>query len=78
MNVARVEKSLVVNIEVVDADSAQARELTTSRLEECNLGHQHAEAEQLVPYTDDNPAHVGYGYDPETGFEQPPQEGNSA
>ena len=72
MNVARVRHGLVINIEVVDDDSPQARELTSSRLEECNLGHQHAEREQLIPYTDDNPAHVDFGYDPATGFEQPP------
>ena len=74
MNIARVRQSLVINIEVIDDDAPEARELTTSRLEECNLGHQHAEAEQLIPYTEDNPAHIGYGYDPELGFEQPQEE----
>lgn len=72
MHVARVRHGIVINVEVVDDDSPQARELTSSRLELCSLGHEHAEVEQLVPYTDDNPAHIGYGYDPENGLEQPP------
>ena len=74
MNVARVRHGIVINIEVIDDDSPQARELTSSRLEECNLGHQHAEEEQLIPYTDDNPAWIGLTYDPSTGFEQPKEE----
>ena len=74
MNVARVRHGLVINIEVVDDDSPQARELTSSRLEECNLGHQHAQEEQLIPYTDDAPAWIGLTYDPSTGFEQPKEE----
>lgn len=72
MNVARVNRGVVINIEAVDDDSPQARELTSTHLEECNLGHQHAEEEQLIPYTEDNPAWIGLGYDPETSFEQPP------
>jgi hypothetical protein len=72
MNVARVRRGLVINIEVVDDDSPQARELTTTRLEECSLGHQHAEQEQLVPYTDDEPAGIGLTYSPDHGFEQLP------
>ena len=72
MNVARVRHGLVVNIEVIDDDSPQALDLTSSRFEECNLGHQHAKEEQLIPYTDDAPAWIGLGYDPDHGFEQPP------
>lgn len=74
MNVARVRHGLVVNIEVVDDDSPQAREATQAHLELCSLGHEHAEVEQLVPYTDDAPAWIGLTYDPSTGFEQPKEE----
>ena len=54
-NVARVKDGQVVNVEVMSDDAASTL----------------APGEQFVPYDDANPAHIGYGYDAATGFEQP-------
>lgn len=59
MDIARIalETGLVVNIEVADQPWVDA----------------HADDPDFVfvPYTAGNPAVVGLGYDPGTGFEQP-------
>lgn len=63
MDLARVDDTnVVVNIEVADDDWLE-------RPESRQAGF------RFVPYTDDNPAHIGLTYDPDTGlFEQPPSE----
>lgn len=60
MNIARIEDGIVVNIEVADAEWLDAQTPPPGVA--------------LVPYTPDNPAFIGLGYDPETGFEQPTPE----
>lgn len=60
MNIARIDlqTGLVVNTEVADQEWLDA----------------HADDPDFlfVPYTDENPAVVGLGWDPATGFEQIP------
>lgn len=61
MNIARIDAatSLVVNLEVADAGWVKAN----------------ADPDGpwlFVEYTDDNPAHIGLGWEPIGGFEQPP------
>lgn len=56
LNVARVVDGIVVNTEIADAEWI-ANDPGPGMLIE------------VQPF---NPAHIGLGYDPETGFEQPP------
>lgn len=55
MNIARIRNGIVVNIEVGDE---QWIETATGD-------------DVLVPYTDEQPARVGLGWEPDSGFEQP-------
>lgn len=59
MNIARIAlaSGLVVNIECADQEWLDA----------------HADDPDYLfePYPDEQPANIGYGYDPVTGFEQP-------
>lgn len=60
MNIARIalETGLVVNIECADQEWLDAHVADPDFV--------------FVAYTDDQPAVVGLGWDPATGFEQPP------
>lgn len=61
MNVARIRDGVVVNIEVADSEDYLHDTLRSG--------------DTLVEYSDDAPAFIGYGYDPDKGFEQPPEDG---
>ena len=63
MNLARVRDGVVVNIEVADTEWLSAAQATKND-----------DSVELIEYTDDAPAHIGYRYNPEQGFEQPPDE----
>lgn len=60
VNIARINgDGIVINVEIADAEWLGEERTRT--------------ADALIPYTDDNPAHIGLSWDPVTGFEQPPQ-----
>lgn len=61
MRIARIRNGIVENIEVADQAWLDAQHLDPDTI--------------FIPYTDDNPAHIGLGWTKEAGFEQPPQEG---
>ena len=67
MNVARVRGGVVINIEA--ADEEWLRTMQATKIDD---------GVELIAYTDDNPAHIGYGYDPAHGFEQPPNDDEEA
>lgn len=56
LTIARIRNGVVVNIEMASQDWIDAYD----------------GPDLIVPYTADQPANVGLGYDPVTGFEQPP------
>ena len=57
----RVRDGVVMDIELGDTEWLRAAQ-----------GTKNDNGEELIEYSDNAPAYVGYGYDPARGFEQPP------
>lgn len=58
MNIARIRNGIVINIEVADQEWIDANQGTDG----CTF----------VEYTNEQPAHIGFGWTEANGFEQPP------
>ena len=57
LHIARIQNGIVINVEVAD--------------DEWISEHSVQDGQTFVTYTDDEPAHIGFGWSPEQGFAQP-------
>lgn len=58
MNVARILDGIVINIEVADSEWFENNKVGP-------------DGSILVPYSNENPAYIGFGWSEEKGFERP-------